>query len=236
MRFQKILKNSAIVLLIVCAIVLAIDIFKVLKINFNFLGMQSSERISTSSSIDSVKYEPTEYVIANKEDALTEIKKIALGLKNDYINSNNKDKLFEIGNIHKIENFFYTYKSYAIVKYKLLNIIEDMPKLYSVTKGYSNDQLTNYFNSNSTYVDKVYGITDSTEFIDLAKSLSFLGSGKVNDATVKVETISFNYDNDYLTFSIELEGNNTSSYFVRAEYYKSNDNQVKPYVSFVSNN
>lgn len=236
MRFQKILKNFAIVVLIISIILLAVDIFKMLKINFNFMDMQSSNRISTTSTVDSVRYEPTNYVIANKEDALTEIKQITLGLKNDYINSNNKAKLFEIGNIHKIENLFYTYKSYAIVKYKLLNIIEDMPKLYNATKGYSNEQLTNYFNNNSAYIDKVYGITTATDFIELSKSLKFLDNSKIKYATVEVVTIDFDYDNDCLTFDMELEGNSIGWYSVRTDFYKSNDNQVKPYVSFIVNN
>ena len=104
MQFQKIITRLAIILLIICGIILAVDLFKVLKINFSFMGMQSSERISSSSSVDSVRYEPTNYVIANKEEALEEIKKITLDLKNEYINSNKDENLFEIANINKIEN------------------------------------------------------------------------------------------------------------------------------------
>lgn len=234
MRFQKIITRLAIILLIICGIILAVDLFKVLKINFSFMGMQSSERISSSSSADSVRYEPTNYVIANKEDVLEEIKKMIVDLRNEYQNSNKKEDLFEIANINKIENFFYEYSKYAVVKYKLLNIIEDLPKLYSATKNYTDTQLTTYFNSNSTHIESYYGITDSSEFIKLAKSLNFLGDGKIDVAIVSDTTIDFNYENDTLTFSMKMKAENgkSSNYFVRAKYYRSSDNQVAPYVSF----
>lgn len=234
MQFQKIITRLAIILLIICGIILAVDLFKVLKINFSFMGMQSSERISSSSSVDSVRYEPTNYVIANKEEALEEIKKITLDLKNEYINSNKDENLFEIANINKIEKFFYEYSKYAVVKYKLLNIIEDLPKIHKATANYTDNQLTTYFNDNSTHIENYYGITSSGEFINLAKSLSFLGSGKIEVAILQDTTISFNYETDVLTFSMKMKAENgkSSNYLVTAKYYRSSDNQVAPYVSF----
>ena len=90
MRAQKILKNFAIICLILCVIFLAIDIFRTLKINIDFLSMQSSDRISLSSEADEVRYEPTKYTIKNRAEALEEIKKIVIGLKNEYNSSNQK--------------------------------------------------------------------------------------------------------------------------------------------------
>lgn len=233
MRLQKMLKNLAIIFLIACAIFLAIDIFKMLKINFDFMGMQSSERISSSSTNDAVRYEPTNYVITNKEDAIEEIKKITIALKDDY-KSSGKVNLFEIGNIHKLEDYFYEYKSYAVVKYKLLNIIEDLPKLYSATKGYSNSELQTYFNNNISNIEKLYGITDTNDFIAFAKKIRFLGNGKVKTAIVDTGTINLDYIGDVLVFNMKLKADNGNieQFFVRADYYKSNDNQVKPYLRF----
>jgi len=234
MRFQKILRRLAIIFFIICVVFLAIDIIKNIKISIDFMAMQSSGRISSSSTNDKVRYEPTNYVIANKEDALEEIKKITLGLKNEYEKSNEKVNLFEIGNIHKLEDYFYEYKSYAVVKYKLLNIIDDLPKLYSKIKGYGDSQLETYFNENSNYIESYYGITSSSEFIDLAKSLSFLGNGKIKKVVVDTGSIELDYENDVLIFDTKLraDNGNVETYFVRADYNKSRDNQVKPYVSF----
>lgn len=234
MKSQKILRNFAIIVMIVCIIILAIDLFKVLKINVDFLGMQSSSRISSSSNAAEVKYEPTDYMIANKDDALDEIKKITVDLKNEYVESNKKEEAFEIANIHKLSNFFYTYDKYAVVKYKLLNIIEDLPILYKATQGSTDAQLKSYFNNNIMHIENYYGITSSDEFINLANTLSFLGNGKIKNAIVLVESINFDYDNDILDFSIELVADNgqSTNYYVKAHYYKTSDNQVTPYVSF----
>jgi len=198
--------------------------------------MQSSDRISSSSNADEVRYEPTNYIITNKEDALDEIKKITLALKEEYTNSNKDLNLFEFGNIHKIENLFYDYKSYAVVKYKLLNIIEDLPKLYNATKGLDNNGLESYLSNNSADIEELYGITYEEEFIDLAKSLSFLENGKVDLSVIDIATVDLDYDNDVLIFEIRVkaENGNIKTYFVRADYYKSNTNQVKPYVKFTA--
>lgn len=234
MRSEKILKNTAIVFIVICVTLLAIEMFKALKINFNFMGMQSSTRVSSSSDAHEVRYEPTDYAITNKDEVLEEVKNITTALKNEYVNSGNKENLFEIGNIHKIENFFYEYEKYAVVKYKLLNIAEDLHKLYKATKGYTDTQLTSYFDNNKAYIENLYGITTSSTFNDLAKSLSFLEDSEVNMLIVKDETIDFDIDNDVLTFSVKVksESNKSEFYFVKVDYYKTSDNQVTPYVNF----
>lgn len=235
MRAQKALKTVGIIFLIVCVIFIAIDIFKVLKININFIGMQSSDRISASSSIDEIRYEPTDYKIANKDEALDEIKQIVVALKEDYSKKEIKEDLFEIGNIHKIENLFYNYESYAVVKYKLLNIIEDLPKLNSTIKGFNNSQLKVYYNENKAYIEKYYGITDSNKFIEFAKSLSFLDNGDIKRVAIDVASINFDYDNNNLKFNIKLRADNDNivTYSIRCDYYKSSDAQVKPYVKII---
>lgn len=238
MQFQKILKKVAVLFLIICIVLIVIDLFKILKINFNFINMQSSERISSINNADAIKYEPTDYIITNKEDALEEIKKITMELKKQYINSNKKEDLFEIANINKIENFFYEYEKYAIVKYKLLNIIEDLPKLYKNTKGYSDNQLKSYFEQNSVHIESYYGIKNSSDFVNLAKSLDFLDNSGVKLAVVLDSTINFDYENDVLTFNMRISSNNDKRgvYLIKSEYYKTSDNQVTPYVSFKVNN
>ena len=231
MRSQKIVKTIALILLIAAIVFLAIDIIKSLTISFNYMGMQSSERISLSSNVPEIRYEPTDYEIVNKDDVLEQIKKIALDLKNNK-SSKDVEGLVEIGNIHKIEGFFYEYEQYAVVKYKLLNIIEDLPKLYKATKGLSNEQLINYFDQNAVHVENYYGIVSSEEFISLVKSLSFLNN-KIGFTAVRTATIEFDYDHDVLLFNLRVDaGEKTEIYSVKAEYYRSTDNQVKPYVTF----
>ena len=137
MRAQRILKGFVIISMIVCIVFLAIDLFKTVKINFNYAQMQSTTRISTSSSTEQLRYEPTDYKITNKEDVLEQIKKITLELKDEQ-NIADTIGLFEIGNIQKIEPFFYEYEQYITVKYKLLNIVEYLPRLHRTIKGYTN--------------------------------------------------------------------------------------------------
>lgn len=232
MRFQKILKRLAIFLLVGCIIILAIDVLKTVKINLDYKNMQSSTRISSSSNIANIKYEPTDYTILNKADALEEIKKITLDLKEEYMNSEQKEQLFEIGNIHKIERLFYNYESYMVAKYKILNIIDELPKLTEKIKGYSNSQLSTYFENNSSYIDKYYGITTSDTFINFAKSLSFLDGTGIKRSVIDVDSVSFDYDNDILSFKLMIKADNDKieSYSVNIDYYDFSDNQVKPYV------
>ena len=97
MRTQKILKRLAMILLIVCVVFIVIDLFKVLKINIDFMRMQSSSRISSSSITPEVRYEPNnEYIITNKEDVLEEIKIMTLELKEEYMTSEVEKELFEM--------------------------------------------------------------------------------------------------------------------------------------------
>lgn len=236
MRAQKILKTCAMIFLIVFVVILAIDVFKTLKINFDFLGMQQSKRISSSSNNDSVRYEPSEYIINNKEDVIEEVEKMVVELRANKTAAETEG-LFEIANIHKLETFFYEYEQYAIVKYKLLNIIDELPILYKNTKGYTDTQLESYFSEKSTYIEKYYGITSSEDFINLVKSLSFLGNGKIKLAIVETITIDFDLDNDTLRFNIKLKADNneSSTYAVKAQYFKTSDNQVTPYMSFIFN-
>ena len=124
MRVSKLLRRLAIVLFIGCIVIFSIDLLKILKVNLDFLGMQSTDRISSSSENEKIRYEPTDYVIANKDEVLAEIKNITIDFKEEYINSNKKTNLFEIANIDKLQGFFYEYQKYAVVKYKLLNIIQ----------------------------------------------------------------------------------------------------------------
>ena len=232
MRAQRILKGFVIISMIVCIVFLAIDLFKTVKINFNYAQMQSTTRISTSSSTEQLRYEPTDYKITNKEDVLEQIKKITLELKDEQ-NIADTIGLFEIGNIQKIEPFFYEYEQYITVKYKLLNIVEYLPRLHRTIKGYTNEQLINYFNENSSYIEKCYGITASDEFVSLAKSLSSLGNNDISFAAVRTASIEFDYESDMLLFIFRVDaGENSEIYSVKVEYYKSNDNQVKPYVTF----
>lgn len=233
MRAQIFLKRFAIVLMIICIFFFGIQTFKVLKIGFNFFGMQSTERISSSSSAHEVRYEPTGYTISNKEEVLEEIKKVTSGLKNKQ-SENQTEELFEIEEIYKIQNFFYEYKSYAVVKYKLLNIIEDLPMLYLATKGYTDAQLESYFSKNTAYIEKYYGIQYSSDFIKLVKTLDFLDDGKISGAAINVGTISFDQDNDIFKVDIILTADNgqSSSYSIRSDYFKASDNQVLPYVKF----
>jgi len=232
MRTQKILKTSAIIFFIVCVIFIAIDIFKVLKINIDFMGMQESKRISSSSKADAVRYEPTEYVITNKEDALEEIKKITVELKNEHIKSGNIEGLFEIANINKIEKFFYEYEKYVIVKYKLLNIIEDLPVLYKATKNNNTAELKSYFDKNLIYLENYYGITSSDDFITFVNSLKFLENNDIKIAVIQDATIYFDYNSDILTFNMKMisDNDNSNVYPIKVQYYESSSNQVAPYV------
>lgn len=237
MRFRQLLINIAVTLLIIGTIFLLIDLVKTVAVTAGYRNNQSSsQRISSSSNASEIRYAPETVVITNKEDALTEIKKITLSLKDEYEKSQNKERLFEIANIHKIKNLFYNYEKYAIVKYKLLNIIEDLPKLKKATNGYSAEQLKNYFDQNSEYIEEYYGIIDNSNFAKLIKSLEFLGSSNIAFATLNSSTIRFDQNNDVLNFKIELgvENGNSKFYIVNSNYYKSSDNQIFPYVTFTA--
>lgn len=233
MRTQKFIKIFVIACFIACGIFIAIDIIKSLKISADFMKMQESSRITSSSNEAAIRYEPTDYNIKNKGEMLDAVKNLTYDLKSNFVVS--KD-LFEIANIHKIESYFYEYKKYLVVKYKLLNIIDDLPKIYSQTKGVTNAEIENYFNKNRDHIEKYYGITESSEFVELAKSLNFLGSDKVNLAIILTETIAFEPDSEVLTFYIKLKTNKDNKvYFVKVCYTKTSDLQVLPYLSFIVN-
>ena len=220
-----------------CVVFVAIDIFRVLEINIDFMQMQSSKRISSSSKADSVRYEPTEYVIGNKEDVLEEIKKITLNLKDEHVNFGSTEGLFEIANINKIEKFFYEYEKYAIVKYKLLNIISDLPTLCNNTKNSSDTALNEYFDKNLAHLESYYGITNRKDFIAFANSLDFLRDTVIKVAIVQDVTIYLDYNKDILTFNMKIvgENDNSSVYTVKVQYYESSNNQIAPYVEFKTN-
>lgn len=237
MRYQKFLKGLVYFLIIVCSVVLIIDAIRLIKIEIHYINMNSTTRISASSTNEAVRYEPTEYKIKNKEQVLKNIEEFTAKLKND----NSKfatDQLFEIGGIYKVSYLFINYEQYMAAKYKLLNIIDELPKLYKVTIGYTSEKIAEYFDKNSSYIEQYYGITTKSDFENLVKSLSFLKNTNIKMAELADETVNYDTENNILTFSIILytENGDASIYSVKLNYFKTSEAQVVPYLSFTKDN
>ncbi|MBQ7668739.1 MAG: hypothetical protein IJS47_05380 [Clostridia bacterium] len=227
---DKVLYGMAIALVVLCAIFLGYDIWKVAKVEVGYLETTTNSRVSVSKSKKELKYKPTNNVVEHGDEIFEAVKEVAFSLNSTKKGSTNT---LEIKNIQKIQEYFLEYKKYLVVKYKLINIIEDIPNLYRATSGASNESKTQYFLNNKDKIEKIYGIKDKDTFVDFANTLGNFNNGRVVSASIRISSIVFDVDNHDLMFNFVLFSSKDKyiEYAVTSSYYDFTDNQVAPFVA-----
>jgi len=219
-----------IVLLVLSIIVFGRDLLELLGIGTRFLATTTESRVSNKSTLTSIKYSSTDNIVEHKNEIFIKLK--------DYNNTliakkgEVDEEIFEIKNIHKIKDYYMDYKKYFIVKYKLFNMIEDIPKLRESTQNMTDLELSSYFSNNRDYIENIYGITDSNVFREFVKSLSFFNNSEVKSASVRISSIINDKETFTLMFKLVLFNNKDEmqEYHINSDYYKTTENQIAPYI------
>ena len=223
----KVLRIVTIIVIIVCVLFLAYDLLKVAMVEARYAQTTVTGRVSVNKSMKELKYKPTDNVVEHADAIFNNVKAEASSL-----NNSKKDdiKVLEIKNVHKLQDYYIEYKKYLIVKYKLINIVEDISRLSNATSGMNDVQLTQYFSTNKDSIEKIYGIADSNNFVKFAKTLDFFKNGKIESASVRNSSIVFDVESHTLRFSLAIfiDAKNYQEYQLTSKYYESSDNQISP--------
>lgn len=219
-----------IVLLVLCIIIFGKDLLDLIKLNLSFLSTKTETQVVVKDSMKSIKYAANDNIVENNDEILKELKE----LNNTLIaNDRDNDNIFEIKNIHKIKDYYPEYKRYFIVKYKLFNMVEDIPNLYNKTKSLTDTQLENYFYNNANIIEQKYGIADKESFVNFANSLDFLNNKEITSVSIRISSIVCDAENYNVTFNLVLftGENDYREYKIKTDYYITTDNQTAPYVT-----
>lgn len=205
------------------------------KYVFNFAiflkEMQPTEQ--TTRNISSVKY------TSNTQSSDTS------KLLNSVINLNNYflgEQPLQISEDNKFKKSYHLiayypiYRKYYAMKTKVeIAIYENLPNLYRKTISMNDTEIRSYFNSNSPYIDKIWGITNSNDFITLVKNLRILKSSSIDSVSLYESSIYNDAKKNTVYFLISVVDDKSNELLlnVTSNYTDFSDNQKSPYITFV---
>jgi len=154
--------------------------------------------------------------------------------------TNNPDVLYEkpkdtVENFYKMENLFPSFNSYYVTKLKLSNTIyNELPNLYNNTFNLSNDELNTFFENNTEYLERNWGINSFSEFTNVIDSIQSKNGLKVKSCELE-ESYFYLPSSNTLKFRIiiTLENDLTLYLGVSICYDEISDYQTYPVVRFL---
>lgn len=140
----------------------------------------------------------------------------------------------DINNFYKIQKLFPSFNSYYLGKIKITNAIyNELDKLESGTKNLFEEELNTYFINNAKYLDKNWGITDSSELIHLVDTIKLKKGQKVISCELE-ESYFYMPDINTTNFRIivNLENNSKLYLGVLASFSETTNFQNSPVIRF----
>lgn len=224
MTVRKILFGVAVILTII-----------ILFLGFGFvIDYLKDLAIVTKYSLDNEDGKKSSLVTFLDVPENADIINAALSINNSFLNekpfdTNYNDK--ELLNSSSIYDDFSSFKSYYFAKLKIETAVyERLNWLYSAILGMDEDKLLSYFNSNSDYIDKYWGITSFEEFRDFTNTILNLNGSSVKSCAV---TSSGSYAlSNTIYFRIMVETKEGSYIYLNVSVSpeKSSKNQAAPLI------
>lgn len=159
-----------------------------------------------------------------------------------YINTefikNSPNKIKEpkyLKKFYKLEKFFPNFKNYYAAKLKVQNAIyTELPLLYSSTASLSELELRTYFDSNTSYLEKKWGINDFTEFTNIVSTIKQTNGNKVISCELE-DSYFYIPEQNILSYRIILTLENKTNIYlaVNVHIYDFSDHQSVPLVRFL---
>lgn len=140
----------------------------------------------------------------------------------------------DINNFYKIQKLFPSFNSYYLAKIKITNAIyNELDKLENDTKNLSEEELNTFFINNAKYLDKNWGITDSSELIHLVNTIKLKSGKKVISCELE-ESYFYMPDINTTNFRIvvDLEDNSKLYIGVLASFSETTTFQKSPVIRF----
>lgn len=191
--------------------------------------------VNDISMIMSYKYSSTSIPFGFKSTPENlELVNSYLAVNNSFINDLSKDIILDnnIENVYSLVDTFPEFKAYYSVKLKLEKaIFEGLPYLCKENVLDSNTKVTNFFNNNSNYLEKTFGISSPEQFSDFVSCLTLLKDKDFKYAKVIEKS------NDYANcsvFSVEVGSSLEDSvcFDVIAYHFNDTKNQKAPVIVF----
>lgn len=194
------MKKIIIGVAVVAGIVLCgVGLNQFLNFSENLYTLTSHEYQQSQTTHSYVKFQS----VAENTDLLNSVLKINEEfLNNPPLEKKNEKKL---GNAYALRNFFPNFTSYYTAKRMMENtIFTEMQKLYEETKEFSQTELKNYFEANSSKINDKFKIKDWDSFDLFCFSLSGIGDSKIVDAYVVENSVLYNSYDASSIFNIVL--------------------------------
>lgn len=206
---------------------IADDILKEIDKNTN------TQNEVTSKSFSALKYKAENAISKSDRKILDEVM-IAL---NEELVTNNKfnNSYSDIDGFYDLQPYFLEYKLYLATKYKVKDIMEELPAFLSEVSNFSESDIISYYNNNKKYLDEKFGIETVDElqnFIICLKQLKLSKSVKLHFYS---STIYHNAKNRTISIFGDIEGENNTYTSVNFQFkpYYSTVNQASPYVKII---
>jgi len=226
---------------IFCVVIMAIIIFLVVKDMIlplvNNIVLHLDKEYNNDVTISNNEFNSLKYKSAAIEDIEErDILDMAVILINENLIKNNEfaSNYDDIDRFYELQPYFLEYKLYLSTKYKVKQILDELPSLINKTAGLSESGINSYYEQNSEYIDKVFGIENAEEFKVAINSLKPLKSQKKLKLTYNPDSIFHNTSQRTISIFSIIEGKDSmaSVNFKFMPYY-STVNQSAPYVKIV---
>lgn len=99
---------------------------------------------------------------------------------------------------------------------KLYEVIyKDIPETLSYTYGKSQDEIINYFNQNSSIIGQMYGIDNSTDFINFVTKISDINGAEYSSSIFDVENLKDVNEYTELEFKVKYSNGKEISFILK---------------------
>lgn len=160
-----------------------------------------------------------------------------LAVNNSFIDEMTKEVNNEktINNVYELMDFFPSFKMYYSFKLKLENaIFNELPDLYNKTVSLSDLELKTFFENNTVYLDKYFGITTLEQLTNIVDNLSTIKSGNFKFGEVIASSIFYNPYGECTVFLLDVTNDNGDfiSFSINSYLGYDTENQKAPVLVF----
>lgn len=140
----------------------------------------------------------------------------------------------DIKYFYKLEKCFTNFNDYYLAKIKVQEaLVNELKNLCSATSSLSDDELKQYFSSNTEYLNKKWGVDNFNDFSDLVLTIKELDGKEIISYELE-ESYFYISSNNTVNFRIILTPSDNVPVYVAGiiEIYNSNNYQTSPLVRF----
>lgn len=226
---------------LLCAVIAVIIIFlfvkeSLLPIAQNMVS-KFNENINSDTSVSTRQYDKLKYKteIQFTDKSKEVLNKVFIAINDELLENNTFDTKYEdIGGFYELQPYFLEYKLYLATKYKVQNIMSELPNILDKTANLSDDELNIYYENNKENLEKTFGIENVEEFTILVKGLKSLKDSDELKLVTYPKGIYHNTRERKISIFCDIIGNDAvASVNLHFKPYYTSLNQSAPYVKIM---